>query len=62
MLKMYISNNDWHKLSYFIFILFTFIQQWCIILIKHDSKDIYNAPKNLFKINAVLLDFQFVKK
>ncbi len=33
-----------------------------IKLIKSDSKNIYNVTKNLFQINAVLLNFLFIKE
>ncbi len=34
----------------------TFNQQACIKVIKSDSKDIYNITKDLFPINAFLLN------
>ncbi len=33
-----------------------------IKLIESDSKNIYNVTKNLFQINAVLLNFLFIKE
>ncbi len=41
----------------------TFMQQQCNKLIKGDSKDIYIVTKIfIFQINAVLLNFQFIKE
>ncbi len=44
--------------SKFVFLIYTFIQQACIKLIKGDRKHIYNVTKDLY-LNSVLLKIQF---
>jgi len=40
----------------------TFTQQGHTLIGSSDSKDIYNVTKYFFQINAVLLNFLFIKE